>query len=294
MRVWNYANLMPSGPGRKPDTDPPPGLDWDFCLGPAPWVPFNEMRFLRPQRDFYDCAGGWITDFGTHRFDTEHQIMGADQPSSATAAGGRFAVSGMGDQPDLLQVAYECPGFVLSYETCSINSFGSIGRLTSGRPLHGARAPTNRPNGMAFYGGNGTLIADRLGYELIPETGPYGGSLSSREAFVASELKRTHKSGTEPSALHAQHFVRCVREGETPARKPSRGIAPPWSRTSVTLPAERRASWSGMRNGRISSTTRRPLGCLAARPASRGTRSASSGRSRPWGKPRLRLERLSK
>lgn len=76
MRVWNYANLMPSGPGRKPDTDPPPGLDWDFYLGPVPWVPFNEMRFLRPQRYFYDYAGGWITDFGTHRFDTVHQIMG--------------------------------------------------------------------------------------------------------------------------------------------------------------------------------------------------------------------------
>ena len=216
VRVWNYANLMPSGPGRTPDTDPPPGLDWDFYLGPAPWVPFNEMRFLRTYRYFYDYAGGWITDFGTHRFDTVHQIMGKDRPKSVAAAGGRFAVSGMGDQPDLLQVTYEYSGFVLSYETCNINSFGSIGRLTPGMPLHGARAPENRPNGMAFYGSNGTLVADRLGYEVIPETGPYGGSLASREAFVSSELKRRHTSGSEPSALHAQHFVRCVRDGESP------------------------------------------------------------------------------
>ncbi len=216
VRVWNYANLMPSGPGRTPDSDPPPGLDWDFYLGPAPRVPFNPMRFLRTYRFFYDYAGGWITDFGTHRFDTVHQIMGREKPLTVTAAGGRFAVSGMGDQPDVLQVTYEYPGFVLSYETCNVNSFGSIGRLTPGMPLHGARGPENRPNGMAFYGSNGTLIVDRLGYEVIPETGPYGGSLGSGEAFERSALKRARRSGSEPSALHAQHFVRCVRDGEAP------------------------------------------------------------------------------
>ena len=216
VRVWNYANLMPSGPGRTPDSDPPEGLDWDFYLGPAPWVPFNTMRFLRTYRFFYDYAGGWITDFGTHRFDTVHQIMGRDRPLSVAAAGGRFAVSGMGDQPDLLQATFEYPGFVLSYETCNTNSFGSMGRLTPGLPLHGARAAENRPNGMAFYGSNGTLIADRLGYEVIPEQGAYGGSLGSGDAFVPSRLERMHRAGKEPSRLHAEHFVRCVRDGEPP------------------------------------------------------------------------------
>ena len=216
VRVWNFANLMPTGPGRTPDSDPPEGLDWDLYLGPAPWVPFNPMRFLRTYRFFYDYAGGWITDFGTHRFDTVHQIMGREKPLSVAAAGGRFAVSGMGDQPDLLQATYEYSGFVLSYETCNINSFGSIGRLTPDMPLHGARGPENRPNGMAFYGSNGTLIVDRLGYELVPETGPYGGSLGSGDAFVQSELRRTRRSGKEPSARHAEHFVRCVRDGEQP------------------------------------------------------------------------------
>ena len=216
VRVWNYANLMPAGPGRTPDSDPPEGLDWDFYLGPAPWVPFNRMRFLRTYRFFYDYAGGWITDFGTHRFDTVHQIMGSDRPTTVTAAGGRFAVGGMGDQPDLLQVTYEYPGFILSYETCNTNSFGSIGRLTPGMHLHGARGPENRPNGMAFYGSNGTLVVDRLGFELIPESGAYGGSLGGGDSYVPSELRRERRSGDEPSALHAQHFVRCVRDGEKP------------------------------------------------------------------------------
>ena len=216
VRVWNFANLMPAGPGTTPDSDPPPGLDWDFYLGPAPWVPFNPMRFLKTYRLFFDYAGGWITDFGTHRFDTVHQIMGQEQPRTVTAAGGRFAVNGMGDQPDLLQVTCEYPGFIVSYEACNINSFGSMGRLTPEMRLHGARGAENRPNGMAFYGSNGTLIADRIGYEIIPETGAYGGSLSDGESFEPSRLERTHASNPEPSALHAEHFVRCIRHGEVP------------------------------------------------------------------------------
>jgi len=80
VRVWNYVNMFPFGIGHVPDSDPPRGLDWDFYLGPAPNVPFNKNRFLRYYRWFWDYAGGWITDFGTHRLDTVQQVMGVEAP----------------------------------------------------------------------------------------------------------------------------------------------------------------------------------------------------------------------
>ena len=92
VRVWNYANLLPNGVGNEPDSDPPAGLDWDFYLGPAPWAPYNRKRFLGSYRAFFDYSGGWITDFGVHRFDTVHQIMGADRPKSVAAFGARYAL----------------------------------------------------------------------------------------------------------------------------------------------------------------------------------------------------------
>ncbi|PYV22046.1 MAG: hypothetical protein DMG27_19180, partial [Acidobacteria bacterium] len=46
VRVWNYLNMSPDGIGRAPDSSPPEGLDWDFYLGPAPYVPYNKNRFL--------------------------------------------------------------------------------------------------------------------------------------------------------------------------------------------------------------------------------------------------------
>lgn len=153
---------------------------------------------------------------GTRRYHTVHQIIGREQPLTVSAAGGRFNVSGMGDQPDVLQVTNEYPGFVLSYEICNTNSFGSVERLIPGMPLHDARGPENRTNSIAFYGSSGTLIVDRLGYELIPETGPCGGSLGSADASVASDLKRARRKGAEPSDLHAEHLVRCIRDAEPP------------------------------------------------------------------------------
>src|SRR6266700_1170273 len=112
VRVWNYLNMSPDGIGRAPDSSPPDGLDWDFYLGPAPAVPFNKNRFLVTYRWFWDYAGGMATDYGTHRFDSVLQVMGADAPASATASGGRYALKDGAETPDVLQITYEFPGYV--------------------------------------------------------------------------------------------------------------------------------------------------------------------------------------
>jgi len=87
VRVWNYSNMSPAGIGRAA-TAAPEGLDWHFYLGPAPLTPFNNNRFLRNFRWFWDYAGGSITDFGTHRFDSVQQVMGVEAPKSVVATGG--------------------------------------------------------------------------------------------------------------------------------------------------------------------------------------------------------------
>jgi predicted dehydrogenase len=218
VRVWNYANLMPNGIGYAPDSDPPPGLDWDFYLGPAPWVPFNPKRFLGSFRAFFDYSGGWITDFGIHRFDTVHQIMGQEIPKSVSGFGGRFALKGMGDIPDTLQVTWEYPGFIMTYETSSLNGFGAMGRTTPERTYYRAtQGGEDRPNGMAFYGSNGVLLADRYGYELIPEAKtldtPFAENTSDGGA---KKIARVWKNAVDATKRHGEHFVRCIRDGEKP------------------------------------------------------------------------------
>jgi predicted dehydrogenase len=209
VRMWNYMNLSPAGIGRTADSEPPAGLDWDFYLGPASAVPFNKNRFLRTFRWFWDYAGGLMTDWGTHRLDTMQQVMGATAPLTVTAAGGRFELKDGAETPDVLQVTYQYPGFVLSYECSMLNAHGTGGR-TPGKKYYRARGKDDRPHGEVFYGTNGTLFSDRVGYEIFPELEP--GRSSSRFRMQTKE-----RSAEDATDLHVKNFIDCVRSRSRPA-----------------------------------------------------------------------------
>jgi len=200
VRVWNYMSRFPEGIGRVPDSEPPAGLDWDFYCGPAPLRPFNARRFGPTFRQFWDYSGGMITDYGTHRFDTVHQIMGVDTPLTVSASGGRFSMKDAGDMPDVLQATYEYPGFIMSYETSDLNAHGLGGR-TPGMKYYNARGAEDRPHGEAYYGTNGALFADRIGFEIYPER---------------DRVKRRQTNVADATSPHARAFVECVRSRKSP------------------------------------------------------------------------------
>jgi predicted dehydrogenase len=200
VRVWNYMSRFPEGLGRVPDSEPPAGLDWDFYCGPAPMRPFNAKRFGPTFRQFWDYSGGMITDYGTHRFDTVHQIMGVDTPLTVSASGGRFSMKDASEMPDTLQATYEYPGFIMSYETSDLNAHGLGGR-TPGMKYYNARGAEDRPHGEAYYGTNGALFADRIGFEIYPER---------------DRVKRRQTNVADATSPHARAFVECVRSRKTP------------------------------------------------------------------------------
>ncbi|UCD51822.1 MAG: Gfo/Idh/MocA family oxidoreductase [Phycisphaerales bacterium] len=216
VRIWNYMNMHPDGIGQAQDEAPPKGLDWDFYLGPAPKRSFNRKRFLGTFRYFWDYAGGSATDLGTHRFDILHYLMGAEAPLTVSAVGGRFALKDAGEVPDTLLATFEYPGFVLTYEASLVNGFGT-GSRTPGRRYYRARGPSECPFGMAFYGTNGTLFADRLGYEIFRELRP--GLLAPDDAQGAPDLYRMKpQAGASGAAelAHLQNFIDCVRSRKRP------------------------------------------------------------------------------
>lgn len=203
VRVWNYRNQGNAAPS--PDAPVPAGLNWDFWLGPAPSVPFNPDRLF--YRNFMDYTNGVISDYGMHRFDSVHQIMGADTPLTAASSWTHFRAGKVqGDLPDVHQATYEYPGFVLSYECNIVNSHGLGGR-TPGMRYYGATGQNDRPHGMAFYGTQGALFVDRIGMEFYPEEAAKAAP-SSPEAF--------HMNEAEPTAMHTKNFVDCVRARKEP------------------------------------------------------------------------------
>jgi len=217
VRVWNYLNMSPDGIGQAADSEPPPRLDWDFYLGPAPKVPFNKNRFLVSYRWFWDYAGGMATDYGTHRFDSVHQIMGAEAPRSAAATGGRYELKDGGETPDVVQITYEYPNFVLSYEASMLNDHGCGGR-TPGKNYYLTRTADDRPHGMAFYGTKGSLFVDRVGLEVYPEpkgeSGP--GAVASASGPEGFRTERVDIAGADATELHLKNFIDCVRTRQKP------------------------------------------------------------------------------
>lgn len=208
IRVWNYLNLSPNGMGRKPVQAAPAGLDWDMYLGPSPKVEFNPNRFLSTYRHFSDYSGGFITDFGNHRLDTMQQIMGVSAPHTISASGGRFVLKDDGDVPDFLSVTYEYDGFIVTYEGNNLNSHG-MGGKTPGHRYYNSRGEWDQPNGIAFYGTDGTIFAERIGWETFPEP-------ETPRRKSAKPLKRMWENVEEPTKAHTANFVECVRSRKSP------------------------------------------------------------------------------
>jgi len=70
---------LPTGGGgeNKPVVPVPAGLDWDFWLGPAPWVPFRGV-YHWDWRWTMDYSGGQLTDWAGHHIDIAHWGLGLD------------------------------------------------------------------------------------------------------------------------------------------------------------------------------------------------------------------------
>ena len=225
VRVWNYSNNTPYGIGKLPDGPPPEGLDWDMYLGPAPKVAYNKNRFMRWYRFFWDYSGGTITDFGTHRFDSVHQIMGVTAPKTIVATGGRFSVKDGGEMPDVLQATYEYDGFVMSYEASNMNGMG-VGFRTPGFDYYGTRGVSDYPHGEAYHGTNGTIMCSRIGYEVFPEPAAVRRKDGTQDMNAPIESYRTQAKkvqGRDATDLHCANFIEAIRMSKTPIAEPEIG-----------------------------------------------------------------------
>jgi predicted dehydrogenase len=142
------------GPGQKtPDSDPPPGMDWDLWLGPAPKRAFNRAIHPRGFRQFLDYANGTLGDWGVHWMDQVLWWTEETHPKSVHSTGGRFIKQDSSDAPDTQIVTYEFETFRATWEQ----------RLNTGNPSE------KHDIGAYFYGTEGTFhMGWRDGWTFYP------------------------------------------------------------------------------------------------------------------------------
>jgi predicted dehydrogenase len=199
VRTWNYSNIYPDGIGNPPDSDPPPGLDWDMWLGPAPKVAFNWNRFgvgdrWSTFRYFYDYANGWPGDWGVHLLDIVQWAMRVDGPHTITASGRKFYLKDNSDTPDTLQITLEYPDFVATYEN----------RLCNENSMY------RHDYGIEFHGTDGTMFVDREGFQVFPE----GTEVEGKRVAKTAEMKMERvDDGLEN---HVANMLECMKTRKLP------------------------------------------------------------------------------
>lgn len=224
VKAWAYQGWMKNIPAL-PDAPVPAGVDYDMWLGPAPKRPFNPNRFHFNFRWFWDYAGGLMTDWGVHMIDMVLWGMKATAPVSVTAIGGKLGNPAGGEEtPDTLQAIYDFNGWTMLWEHA--------------QGINGG--PYGRDHGVAFIGNNGTLVADRGKWEVIPEV---------QDGKARGERVEPKTGGQTDLFRHTRNFLDCIKSREQPACNPdvARGAALNAHLGNVAYKTGRRVNWEDSR-----------------------------------------------
>jgi len=83
----NFARLM-----ARTSAAPPPGLDWDIFLGPAPMVPYHPIYHPFNWRGWTDWGAGALGDMGAHLIDQPFWALDLGLPTSIEATSSPFGM----------------------------------------------------------------------------------------------------------------------------------------------------------------------------------------------------------
>jgi predicted dehydrogenase len=174
---------LPTGGGTdvKSVTKVPEGLDWDFWLGPAPYVPYRGVVHWN-WRWIMDYSGGQLTDWAGHHIDIAHWGMGWDHT-------GPVEIEGKGNYPE--DGFYNVPS---EYRFTCKYANGIVMTVANNRQLM---------QGAKWYGEKGWIHVNR------------GGLNASDEKILKEEIGPNETQLYE-SRDHKQNFLDCVKSRKLP------------------------------------------------------------------------------
>ncbi len=106
VHVWQGNSVKPGV--RVSESTPPPSVDYDLWIGPAPMRPFHPSHFHFNWRFWWDFGGGTLADMGCHYIDLPYWALGLRYPTAVEARGEK-TYTGDNDVPDKMQVDYYFP-----------------------------------------------------------------------------------------------------------------------------------------------------------------------------------------
>jgi predicted dehydrogenase len=178
VRLWK--NSYTKGLGNPKVQTPPPNLNWDMWLGPAPYAEYFPERCHRSYRAFLDYSGGVFADFWCHIADVVWWSIQPKGLKSIVARGEK--TDGIADTPKWLDADFEFDNLKIHWTTNPPDVPGA----------------SDQGIGAYFEGDKGTLICDYHTHSLT-----INGETVSDIPSVPKTLVR--------SPGHQQNFVDSVK-----------------------------------------------------------------------------------
>ncbi len=106
--------------GFKPIKDPPPNLNFDIWLGPAPKQSYHENLVHYNWHWFWDFGNGDIGNQGVHEIDVARWVSGVTLPKSVISLGGRYVneadYKDHGQTPNQMVAVYDFGELLILFE----------------------------------------------------------------------------------------------------------------------------------------------------------------------------------
>jgi predicted dehydrogenase len=185
----------------RPDAEPPPGLDWDAWLGPAPYVPYNPGRHL-DWHPWWDYKGGTLADDASHQLDLTRMVLGdPPHPRSVLCIGGNYAFQSKREVPEFQCITYDFGNYAMTCE--SGNATGYL-RKFPGEVRYGDKWPhwPTSATRVEIYGTKALMYLGRhgCGWQVVVE----GGKVIDQD------------KGFFPDKWHQPDFIDAVRTRRRP------------------------------------------------------------------------------
>ncbi len=175
---------LPTGGGsdNKPVQPVPEGVDWNWWLGPAPWVPYRGIMHWN-WRWMMDYSGGQLTDWAGHHIDIAH--WGLD-----TERTGPVEIVGKGEYPK--DGIYDVP---MTYKFTCKYANGIVMTVANNKQI---------PQGTKWYGENGRWVYVKRG------------KLEANPKSVLEEVIGPNEIHLYESRDHRQNFLDCIKSRKEP------------------------------------------------------------------------------
>lgn len=186
-----------------PDSEPPPELDYDLWLGPAPHRPYNKHRVHYFFRFFWDYSGGQMTNWGAHHLDIAQWALGMDATGPVEVDGkGEFDSQKRFEVPEKFSITYKyADGVVVECRSPQIQ----VSAVLPEKKEQALEILNGKDefNGCIFEGEKGLLYVNRGVIRVWPDT-------------IFEEPLKASDTRLYVSKEHHEDWLACIKSRKLP------------------------------------------------------------------------------